>query len=538
MIFLGFASCWFFLTTLATSNQQPATSNQFNLRQNHRLGILLLLLCTCIVLYLRFGDILTASPNHVIQGYGDAFNAYNLVTYHSKYDPTYTVFEGMAYPYGEHVTIASAIPLISNSLKFLKSIGIDLTDYSISILHYSMLFSYLVCALFLYLIFARLALPPWYGLILAIALTFMSPQTERLFGHYGLAHLYAIPATIYFLMRFDEKPNWWSSIGLFLTVLLTSLIQFYFFAITAFMIGFFYFFSFLKKAKPSENDGQWDFPRNDFIQYAIHFSFQVLLPYGLFLWWLAQYEVPNRPDKPYGFLLFVSHWEGLMMSLRMPYWKWINDHWIEIRRVNFEGLAYIGIVAVGVFLRMLFLWISSFFSKSFFKKITIIPSKKGGNLSQNELMLMRGLEKIVYDDADFLRRLFAMAFLLLVFSFGFPFVLPGFEWLLDYAGPLKQFRSVGRFNWIFYFVINIIIFTYLYRKFSKKQVWLLLPLSLLVYESWQFNHSRRYNMDTVGEFYQGQTFQDKTGFDFSKYQAVLPIPFFHVGTDNFNAKVH
>ncbi len=475
----------------------------------------------------------------MIQGYGDAFNAYNLVTYHAKYDETYTVFEGMGYPYGEHVTIASAIPLVSNGLKFLKSVGLDLTDYAIPILHYSMLFSYLICALFLYLIFSRLALPPWFSLICAIALTFMSPQTERLFGHYGLAHLYAIPATIYFLMRFDERPNWWTSIGLFLTVLLTSLIQFYFFAITAFMIGFFYFFSFMKKARPSGNEaGKWMFPKAEFIKYAVHFSFQVLLPYALFLIWLAQYDVPNRPDKPYGFLLFVSHWEGLFLSLRMPYYEWINENIIEIRRVNFEGKAYVGIVAFGVFLSMLFHWASHLFKRSFFQKMTVLTSKKAGKVAESELIMMLGLEKLVYDDADFLRRLFAMSFVLFVFSFGFPFILPGLEGLLDYSGPLKQFRSVGRFNWIFYFVINIIIFTYLYRKFRHKKIWLLLPLALLVYEAWQYNHARKYSMDTVPEFHIGKTFQDKTGFDFEQYQAILPIPYFHVGTDNFNAKVH
>lgn len=509
------------------------------MRQKNKLGLLLLLLFSCIVLYIRFGQILTASPNHVIQGYGDAFNAYNIVTYHAKYDATYTVFEGMGYPYGEHVTIASTIPLVSNGLKFLKSVGLDLTDYAIPILHYSMLFSYLICAIFLYLIFSRLALPPWFNIIVSIGLMMMSPQAERLFGHYGLAHLYAIPATIYFLMRFDERPSWWSSIGLFLTVLLTSLIQFYFFAMTAFMIAFFYFFSFLKKARPSGNEmGRWIFPKAAFIRYALHFSFQVLLPYALFLIWFAQYEVPNRPDKPYGFLLFISHWEGLFLSLRMPYYQWINENIIEIRKVNSEGLAYIGIVGFGVFLTMLFHWISHLFKQSFFQKMTVLTSKKAGKVAQSELILMRGLEKLVYDDADFLRRLFAMAFVLVVLSFGFPFIIPGLEGLLDYTGPFKQFRSIGRFNWVFYYVINIIIFTYLYRKLRAKKVWLILPLALLIYESWQFNHARKYSMNTVEEFYKGKTFKDKTGFNFDKYQAILPIPYFHVGTDNFNAKVH
>jgi hypothetical protein len=509
------------------------------LRQKKQLGLLLVILLSCIVLYIRFGSILTAAPHQVIQGYGDAFNAYNLVTYHAKYDPTYTAFEGMAYPYGDHVTIASAIPLLSNSFKFLKAMGLDLTDYSVPFLHYSMLFSYIVCAVFLYLIFYRLALPPWFSIPLAIAITFLSPQTERLFGHYGLAHLYAIPATIYFLMRFDEKPSWWASIGLFLTVLLTSLIQFYFFAITAFMIGAFYFFSFISKMRIVNNGKkEWHFPKSAFFKYALHFSFQVLLPYLLFLWWFAQYEVPNRPDKPYGYTLFITYWEGLFLSLRMPYYEWIDQHLIPIRKVNFEGLAYTGLVAFGVFLTMVVFWFRHFFRQSFFKKLSFHSADKAGTPSDSELEFTKGLDNLVYNDADFLRRLFAMAFVLLLFSFGLPFSIPSLEFLLDYAGPLKQFRSVGRFNWIFYFVLNIIAFTYLFRVFKDKKLWLAIPLLLLVYESWQFNHARRFSMDSVGAFKSKTYYKDKTGIDFSKYQAVLPIPYFNVGTDNFNAKVH
>ena len=117
----------------------------------------------------------------------------------------------------------------------------------------------------------------------------------------------------------------------------------------------------------------------------------------------------------------------------MPYYEWINDHIIKIRSVSSEGLAYVGIVAFGVFLTMLFHWLGHFFQRSFFQKMTVLTSKKAEKVAQGELILMRGLEKLVYDDADFLRRLFAMAFVLVVLSFGFPFILPGFEGLLDYT---------------------------------------------------------------------------------------------------------
>lgn len=502
-------------------------------------GTLFLLLTTSLFLYIRYGEILSASSDKVIQQSGDAFNAYNIVTYHAKYDESYSVFKGMGYPYGEHVTIGSTIPLISNSLRFLKSLGIDLTHRTTQVLHYSMILSHLLCAVFIYLIFIRLKVSHVISTVLAIAITFMAPQTERLFCHFGLAHMYVIPATIFFLMRFDaDDDKRWSSIGLFLTVVSASLIQFYFFAITTFMIGSFYFVSILELARPRRNKlNKWIFPKAKTLNYLLHFGFQSILPFLIFSWWIGGFEVPDRPDKPWGYFVFISYWEGVFTSIRMPYFRWINDHLIEIRKVSFESVAYVGLVSSGVFVFMVYYWIRSKCKSSLFSWLLLVypinEVEETTSLSSSSLS-----DRSASHDVEVLKRLFYMSILLLAFSFGLPFVIPGLEGWLDYAGPLKQFRAVGRFNWVFYFVMNIVAFTLLYHVLRHKMKWLVLVLLILGYESYQFNQTRPYELHSINELQEGSKLSDKIQFELGNYQAILPIPYYHVGTDNFNERVH
>ena len=65
----------------------------------------------------------------------------------------------------------------------------------------------------------------------------------------------------------------------------------------------------------------------------------------------------------------------------------------------------------------------------------------------------------------------------------------------------------------------------------------MLALGVLCYESYQFNHARPYDLYSIGELQEGSRVSDKLSFDVASYQAILPIPFYHVGTDNFDEKV-
>lgn len=61
---------------------------------------------------------------------------------------------------------------------------------------------------------------------------------------------------------------------------------------------------------------------------------------------------------------------------------------------------------------------------------------------------------------------FAAGFALVLIGCGFPFAIPGMEWMVDYLGPFRQFRGLGRFTWIFYYGANLLVFYILWNKSS------------------------------------------------------------------------
>ena len=58
---------------------------------------------------------------------------------------------------------------------------------------------------------------------------------------------------------------------------------------------------------------------------------------------------------------------------------------------------------------------------------------------------------------------------LLLISFGLPFVIKGMEGFLSWTGPFRQFRSVGRFSWVFYYSIHLVLAISIYRFFKDKK---------------------------------------------------------------------
>ncbi|MEM6726259.1 MAG: hypothetical protein AAF598_19615, partial [Bacteroidota bacterium] len=67
-------------------------------------------------LYLVHGDVLIHPNRYQLADSGEAVRSNFLLAYHLKYDSAAFHFEGMNYPYGEHVVFCDAQPLISTVL--------------------------------------------------------------------------------------------------------------------------------------------------------------------------------------------------------------------------------------------------------------------------------------------------------------------------------------------------------------------------------------------------------------------------------------
>ena len=469
-------------------------------------GSVTLIVLTVGLIVLRYGYFLSFPDNQVIEPYGDGFKAYTVIWYHAKYDSTYSHFEGMNYPYGEHAVPAATQPVLSGLLKFITRNITDVSGFTIHAVHLSMLLGIFLCSFFLYLTFRRLKAPEWFAILAAVGLTFLAPQTHRMYSHYGLAHPEVIPVVLYLLLRWHEKPAWRWSIGLGAAVAVFSMIHFYYFAILSFLVSFFLLFRFLRK--PSA--------KVVFTTYLPHYGVQILTPLLFFYFWMIHNSpVTDRTSMPWGYLYYSTNIQGLFTSFDQPFFKWVQTVLPPFRWIDFEKRAYVGLIGGLFSVYLLLRWIFT-------------------RLRRPLLPLA-----VETEHENFLRHLLWAALMTLLFAIGLPFVIPGWEGLLKYTGPIKMFRGVGRFAWIFYYTINIIALLgvwYWIRSASKNwaRVAIAVPVfALLTYEAYHNSIAYPIDLDEIAEFNTRNYYQEKSGIDFNRYQALLTIPYYNVGSDNF-----
>ncbi len=466
----------------------------------HIAGLLLVPVLTALLLFWRLPDFPEHGNRRVIEPYGDGFKAYATYLYHIRHDSTHAWFQGMNYPYREHAIPSDTQPLLSNGVRMLSSFFPGIADHALGIFNFSMPLGIWLCALFLYLIFMRLGLPAWYSVPLAIALTFLSPQFWRMSSHFGLAHPEVIPVLLYLLLRFDEKRSWLFSFLIALSIFAFSLLHFYFFAIMAMTIGAYFFFRVLLQRAWKQ------IPIS-----AAHLAVQVGIPAAFFFSWMAGGPA-DRTAQPSGFFNYKAIWESVFTSPTQPYWQWVDRHIMKIEQSDFEGFAYAGLVVGFATLIMIY----RLFSGRLRKPIFVLETPQAG----------------------FVKALFWASVVIVLFSFGHPFNFPGLEWLLSFAGPLKQFRSIGRFAWVFFYVSNIVAFLWLFHT-TRGKAWqpavMCAAIIVLAYEAWNFNRVPDLRLDEIEEFQPGKQFTDLPGMDYSRYQAILTVPYFNIGSDNLGA---
>jgi hypothetical protein len=228
-------------------------------------------------------------------------------------------------------------------------------------------------------------------------------------------------------------------------------------------------------------------------------------------------KITDRSPNPYGFFVYHSNFTNLFSSPQLPLFTWINKNWFQKTSVDFEGWAYIGLVADIFLITLLLNWVFNLFKKPIFN---FLPD----------------------DFRPYFSRLLIAGGIMAYLSCSQPFIMEGWEYLLEYTGPYKQFRSTGRFAWAFYFAVNIIAFGgfyYLIKRIKNKWLKVILFLSIIsvsLYEAYTFHSSakvfRGYEMKQPPELVEGKEFTTVTDIDFSKYQAIVPIPLFLVGSNN------
>ncbi len=377
-----------------------------------------------LILVAIFGKVIVNPNSYLFSSSGDAVKSYYNFSYYLKYDEG-IAHEGINYPYGDHLQYINSHPLYVQVIKGLDRIY-PLADKGVGILNLSMIFSLLFAIPFIYLVLRKFSLPPWYAAVVSLIILFMSPQVDRLGGHFEMVYAFFIPLFWYLLICWHEatKKAWWT-----LLLLITALVGGFTSAYYAAFLAIFPMAIFLVQL--------WNHRQNlkGYLAEGAHLLLIAILPLllvrglaGITDW------VDDRPDNPWGFFIFHSN----LFSIFLPPGSTLQELSRGIFDISYkwEGRAYVGLPATLLALSFL---------------LTLILQLAGRK---------RPAAKSYFPNRD-LNLYLAASVIVLIFSMCIPFKW-GLGFLTNILPPLKQFRCLGRFSWIFYYVFTVFTATYLY----------------------------------------------------------------------------
>lgn len=455
-----------------------------------------LVLIACLM-YRTFGPVWSAMNTTAIGFSSDAIKNYYTVMFHLKYDPEMSWFTGMNYPYGEHVVFTDGQPTLANLLFLLRDI-FPISDYVVGITNGFLLLSIFAGGLLMFSALTRLGVRNWVAALAAGVMPFLAPPIQHSFGHFGLAYIWIIPALLLLLDRFLIRRNW-QSVGLL--VCFGACIAGLHMYNLLFYLGMVLVSTIIMIVAEQQR-------RN--VALWIKTIVAIIGPYVIFmLWFTATDPVEDRPNAPYGFLFSKADWEGVFLPVRTMIGHWITVNITPIRPIkdnyfigSFPTLCTFGAVVI-TFYRLV---------RGRFERIL--------KLTPNS-----NLNYMIWASVA-----------LLLFSLGIPFVF-GLESWVEHLGPLKQFRALARFSWPFFFTVMLASFYWLDR-WIRQWKWIALQfIVVLAIVGFEFNESKYYAKGETAPLClldRSWTEPLLSEINTNKYQAIIPIPDFQVGSENFN----
>lgn len=459
-----------------------------------------------LLMWPGFGDVFVHPNGFLFAKDGDGLKNYFNLGYYLKYDEGLR-FTGVNYPYGENLLYTDTQPFYALLLNLIDNHIWSIGQNSVAIINLSILLGMVLAAVLLYMILIHFGLPARYSLFIAICITFLSPQWDRIHGHLSLSYAFVVPLVWYLMIRCQSSKTHrilWSA-ALSCATLFVGGLHLYYTIMTA---GFIFAYLLVLSIRAR----RWNVLYRDKSNWGLVGA--AVIPF-VALWLLAYFssQVSDRPSSPYGFYVYHANIPSIFLPHYAASSNFINT--LFHPSFNWEGRAFIGTASLIFVLG---------YSVSLFHKIrTKIPVPN----------LNRDLSNYAY-----------AALILLVFSMCIPF-----DWLRfipEWFSPLKQFRALGRLSWVFFYVINVISAVYIYRIYQDliqaklNLVWshtfLIFFLLVWVFDAGSFyaNHgpvsiTQNDKLENVNNEYLSRF--AKAGVEPDDFQAIFALPLVSNRTD-------
>ncbi|WP_375416333.1 hypothetical protein [uncultured Hymenobacter sp.] len=430
---------------------------------------------------------------------------------------------GHNYPFGEYMYYTDSTPLLVAPLHWLVQLVPALAPYGLYLYDLFILSNLLISTWLLVLILRRLAVPTALTVLLAVALPWLGPQTIRLnVGHMSLAYTPAILFVIWRLQHLHAawrlnaplgRQFGWLGVG----IVASSWLHFYYLPLLGGTLGFFV----VGLLYESRRAGRpW---RGLVVGTGATLLASLALTWGPLRWLDPRYAERPVGSSGYDWIEWRFQFTGLFQGyvynkIRFPFER--------MGQVPYESSAYLtSFVLFGLLL-------------------------VAGLLLVGRLPAAARLPAAVADEqAQFLKYLLLASLPLAFIALGENIELDNsgyvvhnylnvFRWLRKITERITQFRALGRFIWPFWWALVLGFGWYAARwRHLRGLRWALLALSaLLIVDT--LNAARHFRTATqrpnllAASAVAASPAQQLVGWaEKSRYQAILPLPYFHVGTE-------
>ena len=471
------------------------------------------------VLAVLFGPVFRHPGSYLFSTVEDGLKNYYTALWYTQHDAGWR-FTGMNYPFGEHVVFTDDQPLLAFGLAWLHRHG--LVFNGVAVLNSIMLLAQVLSAPPLLALLRRCHLPAWYAGLVTVLIVLLGPQLDRLLGHYALSYACVIPMLWYLAVRAAEsqRPLGWYAAYAAATLFFGGLHPYYL-PISALLLLA------LGAVSWWQRPGRASWAAR--LRYWLPLVLAVAVPIGLFQGALALTDpyAADRPATPYGFFAYSSSVWSVFFPVEQPVRGW----WQAIFHTpdpEWEGQAYVGLAGTLVALATL--------------------GRLGGYLRARRWARLRwpALPPV-------LRTSLWAGLLVLLFAMGWPFRW-GLEGLIPYLGPIKQFRSIGRFAWIFYYFYSVYAAYALYQGFRwlRRRVrpglaagalaallllWAAEGVFNTAHKAYQIRHPRAAGRSLTAAGTPAALYPVRlaaAGQRAAAYQAIVPIPYYSLGSEVFD----
>jgi len=483
-------------------------------------GYLILTLLVFGAGWLAFGSAWLHPNDYLFSPAGDGYKAYFATEYYLTHQGEGPWHEAFQYPFGNHLLYMDMNPLLTRLLAWGQPV-VDLTSYSVGITNLLMLLSLFISAWLLAALLRRCHIPWGLTLPFALVFTFFSPQIDRMTGHLSLAIICYVPLIWYSTLRMYEASN---PIGrsLWLLAYGTTVSLFAFMHPYYGLLGAAWLLTYLLVHLWQQQSGwrnQWPFYGAQMLAAIL----PVILVKG---WeWATQEGPQDFVTRPFGQIFYRAGPETLFLPMHEPFISVWNS-FFKVRSMTREGYAYLGIV--GTFILISLVW----------RLVEHLIQRK--TIRVRRPVMPAALQTSLWTGA-----------LLLIPAMAYPMYL----WpdMIEYFGPLRQFRALGRLAWLFWYPFMVFAAWWLYalyrsmgRAAPKGQLRRiaggLIGLALF---SWTVNavalvkNQRRVILRSDRAAFTERNLDYRAelaaqGYQADHFQAILGLPAFHVGSEKFH----